>query len=268
MNIRIKRNLMLTLFTLMILIPTSLFTMALFNQVNFGGNMDTSLTGESLEQTFGDQDNYFPEASGVTYENEKYDLSLWWNKTYRFRIGFVLEETEGVDRHQPIEVYFTFRENEHYENTERLVSFNATGNDEWSSLVPIQIWNVTKYPTTNYIESCTVTFIVDISANSNKTYFLYYNENNNGIGPIDYGTDFSSDLLAGALTVIVGTEYQVVLEQGLASTQLTRQGLDFHLDDSLAPEKQLSDPSLNFLAHFENSVADSTGSRFNWYISR
>jgi len=259
MNIRIKRNLMLTLFTLMILIPTSLFTMALFNQVNFGGNMDTSLTGESLEQTFGDQDNYFPEASGVTYENEKYDLSLWWNKTYRFRIGFVLEETEGVDRHQPIEVYFTFRENEHYENTERLVSFNATGNDEWSSLVPIQIWNVTKYPTTNYIESCTVTFIVDISANSNKTYFLYYNENNNGIGPIDYGTDFSSDLLAGALTVIVGTEYQVVLEQGLASTQLTRQGLDFHLDDSLAPEKQLSDPSLNFLAHFENSVADSTG---------
>ena len=259
MNIKSKRNSKLTLFTLLILIFTPLFTMVLFNQLNLGSNMDTSFTGDSLGPTVDEQDNYFPETSGITYENEKYDLSLWWNKTYRFRIGFVLEETEGIDRHQPVEIFFTFREDEHYENTERLVSFNATGNDEWSNPLPIQIWNVTKYAATNYIQSCTVTFIVDMSANSNKTYFLYYNENTNGIGQIDYSTNFNSDLLAGALTVTVGTEYQVVLEQGLASTQLIRQGLDFHLDDSLTPEKQLSDPSLNFLTHFENSVADSTG---------
>ena len=259
MNVKSKRKSKLTLFTLLILIFTPLFTMVLFNQVNFGGNVDTSIAGDSLEPTSGDHGNYFPESSDVTYENEKYDLSLWWNKTYQFRIGFILEETEGIDRYQPTEIYFTFREDEHYENTERLVSFNATGNDEWSDPIPIQIWNVTKYPTTNYIESCTVTFIVDISANSNETYFLYYSESIDGVDDIDYGTDFTSDLLAGALTVTVGTEYQVVLEQGLASTQLTRQGLDFHLDDSLAPEKQLSDPSLKFLAHFENSVADSTG---------
>ena len=259
MNVRLKRNSKLTLFTLLILIFTPLFTMVLFNQVNLGSNTDTSFTGDSLGPTIDDQDNYFPEASGVTHENEKYDLSLWWNKTYRFRIGFVLEETEGIDRHQPVEIFFSFREDEHYENTERLVSFNATGNDEWSNTIPIQIWNVTKYSATNFIESCTVTFIVDISANSNKTYFLYYNENDNGIEQIDYGTNFSSDLIAGALTITVGTEYQVVLEQGLASTQLVRQGLDFHLDDSLAPEKQLSDPSLKFLTHFENTVADSTG---------
>ena len=233
--------------------------MALFNRVNLDSNMDTTFTGESLEPIFDDPDNYFPETSSVTLENEKYDLSMWWNKTYRYRIGFVLEETEGIDRYQPVEILFTFREDEHYENTERLVSFNATGIDEWSNPIPIQIWNVTKYPATNFIESCTVTFLVDILANSNKTYFLYYNENENGIEQIDYNTNFSSDLLAGALTVTVGTEYQVVLEQGLASTQLTRQGLDFHLDDSLAPEKQLSDPSLKFLAHFENTVSDSTG---------
>ena len=35
--------------------------------------------------------------------------------------------------------------------------------------------------------------------------------------------------------------------------------LHFHLDDSLAPEKQLSDPSLKFLTHLENSASDSTG---------
>ena len=259
MNIRSKRNLILRLFTLSILISASFLTMTLFNQGNLNSNLDITITGDNLGPTIDDQDNYFPESSSVTLENEKYDLTLWWNKTYRFRIGFVLEETEGIDRQQPVEIFFTFREDEHYENTERLVSFNATGIDDWSNPIPIQIWNVTKYPATNYIESCTVTFIVDISANSNKTYFLYYNENENGIEQIDYGTNFSSDLLAGTLTVTVGTEYQVVLEQGLASTQLTRQGLDFHLDDSLAPEKQLSDPSLKFLAHFENTVSDSTG---------
>jgi len=156
-------------------------------------------------------------------------------------------------------VFFTFREDEHYENTERLVSFNATGNDEWSDPLPLQSWNVTKYLTTNFIESCTITFLANVSANTNKTYFLYYNENDVEIEQKDYATNFSSEKIGLTLTVTVGNEYQVVLEQGLASTQLVREGLDYHLDESLAPEKQLSDPSLNFLAHFENSVSDSTG---------
>ena len=117
MNVRLKRNSKLTLFTLLILIFTPLFTMVLFNLVNLGGDMDTTFAGDSLGPTVDEQDNYFPETSGITYENEKYDLSLWWNKTYRFRIGFVLEETEGIDRHQPVEIFFTFREDEHYENT-------------------------------------------------------------------------------------------------------------------------------------------------------
>ena len=200
-----------------------------------------------------------PISSDVFYPGIKYDLSIWWNKSYRYRIGFVLEETDGIDRHQPVDMYFTFREDEHYENTERLVSFNATGSDEWSNPIPMQMWNVTKYPTTNYVESCTITFIADISAGSNNTYFLYYNENDNGIEQINYNTNLSSSLLSGTLTVTVGTKYQAVLKTGLAATQLVRQGLDFHLDDSLAPEKQLADPSLKFLAHFENSYSDSTG---------
>jgi hypothetical protein len=259
MNIRSKQKFKSALILLMLLVPASLYTIVILNQGNFIDKEITTNDGDIINNEVVDQNNFSPKSSDTFYQNEKYDLSVWWNKTYRFRIGFILEETEDIDRYQPIEMYFTFRENEHYENTERLVSFNATGNDEWSDPIPLQVWNVTKFPATNFIESCTITFIANITANANKTYFLYYNENMDEIEQKDYATNFSSELLAGTLTVAVGTEYQVVLEQGLASTQLIRESLDFHLDDSLAPEKQLSDPSLKFLAHLENSASDSTG---------
>ncbi len=259
MNIKSKQKFKSALILLMLLIPTSLFTLVILNQGIFIDKGITTNNGDIINNEMGDQNNFSPKSSDTFHQNEKYDLSVWWNKTYRFRIGFILEETKGIDRYQPVEMIFTFREDEHYVNTERLVSFNATGNDEWSDPIPLQVWNATKYPATNFIESCTITFIANITANANKTYFLYYNENMDEIEQKDYATNFSSELLAGTLTVTVGTEYQVVLEQGLASTQLIRESLDFHLDDSLAPEKQLSDPSLKFLAHLENSALDSTG---------
>ena len=259
MNVRKKQTIKMTLILLTILIPTTLFSMILLNQGNQVGYNNTTIDEDVNRLELEEEDNYFPEISDITHINDKYDLSLWWNKTYRFRIGFVLEETEDIDRYQPVEVFFTFREDEHYENTERLISFNATGNDEWSNPLPLQMWNITKYPTTNFIESCTLTFLANVSASTNKTYFLYYNENNAGIEQKNYATNFSSEKIGLTLTVTVGNEYQVVLEQGLASTELIREGLDYHLDESLAPEKQLSDPSLKFLAHFENTVTDSTG---------
>lgn len=259
MNIKSKQKFNSALILLMLLIPTSLYIMVILNQGSFIDKDITINDRDIINHEMADQDNFSPKSSEIFHQNEKYNLSVWWNKTYRFRIGFIIEETNGINRYQPIEMYFTFRETEHYENTERLVSFNATGNDEWSDPIPLQIWNVTKYPATNFIESCTITFIANITASANKTYFLYYNENMDEIEQKDYATNFSSELLAGTLTISVGTEYQVVLEQGLASTQLIRQTLDFHLDDSLAPEKQLSDPSLKFLTHLEKSASDSTG---------
>jgi len=267
MNVRTKQKFKMTLILLTIFMPTALFSMILLNQGNLFDNSSTTIDDDVGNFDIAKEDDYYPNTADITYENDKYDLSLWWNKTYRFRIGFVLEETEGIDRYQPVDVFFTFREEEHYENTERLVSFNATGNDEWSDPLPLQSWNLTKYLTTNFIESCTITFLANVSANTNKTYFLYYNENDVEIEQKDYATNFSSEKIGLTLTVTVGNEYQVVLEQGLASTQLVREGLDYHLDESLAPEKQLSDPSLKFLAHFENTVSDSTGNTPGGIIS-
>ncbi len=261
MNKKLKQKLTtLTILLITFIVPISF---SLFN-FNLGGPMarvDSTTDSDDMVENPMNFEGLELKTSDVYHVGDKYDLSIWWNKTYRYRIGFVLEETEGIDRYQPMDVYFTFRANEHHQNTERLVSFNATGNDEWSDPIPMQMWNTTG--TGDFIDSCTITFIANVSANTNKTYFLYYNESDEGIEQISYNTNFSSDYSLGTLTVTVGTEYQAVLETGLASTQLIRQGLDFHLDDSLSPEKELSDPRLKFLAHFENSYSDSTGNELD-----
>ena len=258
MNIKLKRKSIYSLVLLLILLTPAFIATFLTNKTDVKESTD-SVQYDNVSR--GDDfsgDLFFPKSSDVIHQNDKYDLALWWNKTFRFRVGFILEEKDNVDRYQPIDIYFTFRENEHYENTERLVTFNVTGNDEWSNPIPMQMWNITKYDT-HFIKSCTITFIADVPAGTNKTYFLYYNENSDSINQLDYNTGFSSLLAGDILTVTVGTDYKLELEQGLSVTKLERLGYNFHLNKSLSPEKQLTDPSLKFLAHFENSVSDSTG---------
>jgi hypothetical protein len=206
-----------------------------------------------------------PITSDVTYTGTKYDLSKWWDTRFRFRMGIEVEETENIDRYQPVDVFLSFNDNEHYEGSARLVSFNATGNDEWSNEIPMQVWNATKYPS-GYIQSCTITFLANISAGSNQTYFLYFNENLSGIGVPSYDTDFTSSLVGGKLTVTVGDlgeRYKVVLEQGKGVSELIKDNKNLHSDDSLSPEKQLVLSDLRFLAHMDegsgNYVNDSTG---------
>ena len=99
MNVRAKQKFKMTLILLTVLIPTTLFSMILLNhgnQVDYG---NASMDGDTDNFDIDKEDDYFPETSDTTHINGKYDLSLWWNKTYRFRIGFVLEETEGIDRY-------------------------------------------------------------------------------------------------------------------------------------------------------------------------
>ena len=94
MNVRTKQKFKMTLILLTILIPTTFFSMMLLNQGNQVDYNNTIIDEDVNHHEFDGEDNYFPETSDITHINDKYDLSLWWNKTYRFRIGFVLEETE------------------------------------------------------------------------------------------------------------------------------------------------------------------------------
>ncbi|MFW9938254.1 MAG: LamG-like jellyroll fold domain-containing protein, partial [Candidatus Thorarchaeota archaeon] len=209
-----------------------------------------------------------PESSDITYTGIKYDLSEWWDTRFRYRVGIEVEELEGVDRYEPVDVYLTFQDNEHYVDSARLVSFNATGNDEWSSEIPIQLWNVSYYPS-GFIESCTMTFLADVSAGLNQTYFLYYNENLDNINPPSYNTNFQSSLSSGTLTVRVGTGsiYEAQLAEGQGVIKFEKDSVDFHGINSLAPERRLTDSRLVLLAHMDEAsgtfVSDASGNLIN-----
>jgi len=195
------------------------------------------------------------------------ESSDWWDSSYGYRKGFKVQEddgigyVEGIYRYQPVDVYFpNFGTNEHYQQTTRLIRFNATGNDEWSDPIPIEVWNETLNG--QYIESCTITFIANVTANTNSTYFLYYNDDMTGITAPSYSTGMSIENFPTAdgkrITVTVdppsGSEpYEVIFESGADSGvyQLQMGGYDFHMTDSLRPEKIKEEMKL--LLHFEEA---------------
>jgi len=260
-----KINLKNVLILLLIIVTPVFFTMFTMSPMGLTNIGDFDSNEESENEVPISYNNFNPKTSDTIYTGTKYNLSEWWDTRFRFRVGIEVEELEGIDRYEPVDVYLTFEDNEHFEDSARLVSFNATGADEWSSEIPIQLWNVTKYGS-GFIESCTVTFLADVSASSNQTYFLYFNENLDNIGIPSYNTDFTSTLAGGKLTVTVGNLgdiYKAVLEEGKGSTDLIKNALNFHTDDSLSPERQLDHSSLSFLAHmdegFGDYINDSTG---------
>ncbi|MFX1236157.1 MAG: LamG-like jellyroll fold domain-containing protein [Promethearchaeota archaeon] len=208
-------------------------------------------------------------SSDVFYPESVYNLTSWWDTTWRFRIAIEVENTENIDEYEPIEVYLQFRDDEYFTGTERIIKYDPAGPPYWSDPIPVQVWNVTPCVDPDYIQSCSITFLADVPAQSNVTYFFYYNENDDGIDTsYDYDTDFSSTIPDGeTLTVNVrgdsGSDYKIVLQEGYAARTLEKDGINYHSPNSLSPEKQLSHPNLRFLAHMDEgqgtTVIDSSG---------
>lgn len=204
-----------------------------------------------------------------TYQvGDEYELDEWWNTSFRYRIGIEIEELDGIDRYEPMELFLEFEEDTYYEGTERVVAYYGPGN--WSDPIPVQVWNAKKY-NGDFIQNCSALFIASVSANSNQTYFFYYNENDDNIETGDiYDTGFESDFTGGTtLTVNVagdsGSDYSLILQEDFGVKVLKKDGIDinYHQAESLAPEKQLTHPNLVFLVHMDentgNMVYDSTG---------
>ena len=102
----------------------------------------------------------------------KYALSEWWNTTYRYRIGIEVEEVDGIDRYEPVEVDLEFAENEFYEGTGRIVAYNGPG--DWSDPLPVQIWNAEKFSGTDFINNCTIVFIAICKLLYISVFIYYY----------------------------------------------------------------------------------------------
>ncbi|MBD3253843.1 MAG: hypothetical protein GF383_02065 [Candidatus Lokiarchaeota archaeon] len=209
--------------------------------------------------------------SDVVQKSEPYDLSDWWNTSYRYRIGFELENLQNFDRYEPINIFLNFgSDKEHIVNSTRLVSYDAPDKpNEWSDPLPIEVWNITHdSEDSRFIETCTITFMANVSSNSNQTYFVYYNENMNEIELPNYDTGFEVNLDSNKLIVSVNppsgeANYTLELEEGSGWNKLYLgdPALNLHSDFTNRPEK-LTD-ELAFLAHFDDigaaDVKDDSG---------
>ncbi|MEM3466860.1 MAG: hypothetical protein QW566_10360, partial [Candidatus Jordarchaeales archaeon] len=47
--------------------------------------------------------------------------------------------------------------------------------------VPCQVWNETYWDGTSYYKSLTLTFYINLTASSTKTYYVYYNDTDSGV---------------------------------------------------------------------------------------
>ncbi|NHJ86090.1 MAG: hypothetical protein FK734_11560, partial [Asgard group archaeon] len=269
---KIKKKVMIVTLLLM-MTSSTFFTLTTINRNNIVSSINTVSTSSLNNE--------------LSYIGYKYNISSWWNSSYKYRIGLEVENNEGFDRYQPVDVFLTFRPNEFYEGTGRLVSCNSTGNNysgylSWSEPLPVQVWNESKFSGTDYINTCSITFIANVSKNANATYFFYYN---NEIGDIipktghdeDYNTGFTNSLWQNKLIVTVDNieSYQVVLDatnsDPKAVSELKIGSTNLHSDSSLAPEKQLTNVELALLTHFdENSgttLSDSSAAQITGTFS-
>lgn len=102
----------------------------------------------------------------------------WWDSGYHHRRMITLTEPGIADRClEPVDVYLSFTPGEAVVNSIRVTFYNGSS---WVE-EPSQIWNETTYTAgaKEYYNSCTVTFLSNISKSQQKIYYIYYDEMNN-----------------------------------------------------------------------------------------
>lgn len=160
---------------------------------------------------------------------------LWWNESYRYRVEIQLEEPGYFNRtNEPVDIYLTFQSKVCHNDTIRVVERNIKE-------IPSQVWNITQYDAT-YIKSAMITFLANVNESETVSYYVYYSDNNDE-GKIqnpkqrymsESGFTSILDDLEGKLSIKT-TEFNLELKEGMGIYDFTKDGVNFHTDESLAP---------------------------------
>ncbi len=102
----------------------------------------------------------------------------WWNTSFRYRTQVNFTETNGINRiNNLVDVYLTFEPGTCYNGSILVPQYRYNETGGWmTGPIPCQVWNTTLYPQTNYLQSATITFYVNVTASSTATYYIYYND--------------------------------------------------------------------------------------------
>jgi len=103
------------------------------------------------------------------------DEASWWNSTFLYRRYYNISEPDVSGRvDTPIHLYLTFDDLHCYKDSIRVMYYNSTGGDHWDSS-PFQTWNTTYYPGSDFIQSTSVSFTLDLAKGATEgDFYIYY----------------------------------------------------------------------------------------------
>jgi len=202
-------------------------------QLTSSGNAEDSLADginndPLFDNTQDDQTLNFPSTAGA---------SSWWNENFDSRIEIDITEPNIKDREsEPIDVYFTFSDEKCHLNSTRIVYFDG----DLQSEVPSQVWNITDWGN-DYIKSCSITFLVSISQNTVKNYYLYYSSlvMDNNTANYYTQTQMNTTLSSGRAEINTNALYYEFAESAgydvLKFSSEIETGTNFHTKYSMSP---------------------------------
>ncbi|TFF87959.1 MAG: hypothetical protein EU549_03860, partial [Promethearchaeota archaeon] len=95
----------------------------------------------------------------------------WYDLDYDYRMDINISEPNIRQRvKEPVEIYLTFP-NGHAYNNSIIATYYLNGRFR---LVSSQIWNISYYGGTSYIQSCTLTILADLLKGQTRRYYIYY----------------------------------------------------------------------------------------------
>ncbi|MHA1787650.1 MAG: hypothetical protein ACTSXT_00315 [Candidatus Helarchaeota archaeon] len=101
--------------------------------------------------------------------------SSWYDLDYDYRLNINITEPNIKQRiKEPIDIFLTFP-NGHAYNNSIIATYYLNGKFR---VIPSQVWNLTFYSGTSYIESCTITILADLLKGQTRRYYIYYASEN------------------------------------------------------------------------------------------
>ncbi|MBD3227287.1 MAG: hypothetical protein GF329_03785 [Candidatus Lokiarchaeota archaeon] len=95
----------------------------------------------------------------------------WYDLDYDYRFDINISEPNIRQRvKEPVNIYLTFP-NGHTYNNSIITTYYLNGKFR---LVSSQVWNISYYGGTSYIQSCTLTILADLLKGQTRRYYIYY----------------------------------------------------------------------------------------------
>mgnify|MGYP006282497297 CR=1 FL=1 len=142
----------------------------------------------------------------------------WWNESFRFRRKITVENTLSFARDVPVDLYLEFGSEKCNDNGTRIVDYDE-GSDEWTP-IPCQAWNKTWNG--DYLDSCTVSFVLENLQQGEKEIYLYYDPDVNVTQKYS-GYTFDAENIGDNINVewnVDGISYNLSMEKDKGVYQL------------------------------------------------